>query len=124
MTTVREVGPKASGAIPHRLHVIGWLRRPGRLLLPNWLAITLGRDIWSWRALDARELRHELEHVRQWRRHGMAFAARYLRASYRSWRAGTGWYRSNPYEVAARGAEERRSPSRGGPRGRSRHQDR
>jgi hypothetical protein len=101
---------KTSGPIPHRVHVVGWLRRPGRVLLRNWLAITLGRDIWTWRPLEERELRHELEHVRQWRRHGVTFAPRYLRASYRSWRAGTGWYRGNAYEVAARAAEEPPQP--------------
>lgn len=91
---------------PHRVHVLRALQRPGRVLLPNWLAITFGRDIWTWRALDERELRHELEHVRQWRRYGVTFAVRYLRASARSWRAGTGWYRGNAFEAAARAAEE------------------
>jgi hypothetical protein len=91
---------------PHRVHVLRALQRPGRILLPNWLAITFGRDIWTWRPLDERELRHELEHVRQWRRYGSTFAVRYLRASLRSWRAGSGWYRGNAFEVAARAAEE------------------
>ncbi len=92
--------------ILHRLHVIPWLRRPGALLLRDWLAITVGRDIWAWRPLEPRELRHELEHARQWRRHGPLFAVRYLAASYRAWRRGGAWYRDNPYEVAARAAEE------------------
>ena len=89
---------------PHRVHVMRALQRPGRILLPNWLAIT-SEVIWTWRTLDDRELRHELEHVRQWRRYGLTFAVRYLRASLRSWRAGTGWYRGNAFEVAARAAE-------------------
>lgn len=91
----------------HRLHVLPWLRRPGGLFLADWLAITIGRDILSWRQLDAVELAHELEHVRQWNRYGLPFAARYQRASFRSWRAGTGWYRGNRFEVAARAAADR-----------------
>lgn len=91
--------------IKHRLHVVPWLRRPGRLLLPNWLAITLGRDILAWRDLSPTELRHELAHVGQWRRHGAAFAIRYLVASVSSLLAGSGWYRGNRYEVEARRAE-------------------
>ena len=31
--------------IKHKVHVVPWLRRPGRLLLKEWLAITIGRDI-------------------------------------------------------------------------------
>ena len=92
-------------APPYRVHVMRALQRPGRILLPNWLAITFGGHIWTWRPLDDRELRHELEHVRQWRQYGLTFAVRYLRASLRSWRAGTGWYRGNAFEVAARVAE-------------------
>jgi hypothetical protein len=89
----------------HRLHVVPWLRRPGRLLLPNWLAITIGRDIFAWRNLSAAERRHELAHVRQWRRYGAGFAVRYLGASLSSLLAGSGWYRGNRYEVEARRAE-------------------
>jgi hypothetical protein len=90
----------------HHLHVLPWLRRPGRLLLPEWLAITLGRHIWTWRALAARELAHELTHVRQWDRYGPLFALRYVGASLRSLRAGSGWYRGNRFEVEARKAED------------------
>ncbi len=89
----------------HRVHVVPWLRGLGsRLLLPNWLAITLGHHVVTWRSLRPDELAHELEHVRQWKRFGSRFAARYLRASCRSWRAGTGWYAGNRFEVAARTA--------------------
>ncbi|MGH2456053.1 MAG: hypothetical protein ACRDHD_07335 [Candidatus Limnocylindria bacterium] len=91
-------------AAGHRLHVVAWLRRPGRLVLPDWVAITLGRHIWAWRDLSPRELAHELAHVAQWRRHGPAFAVVYLGASLASWRAGTGWYRGNRFEVEARRA--------------------
>jgi len=91
--------------VKHRLHVVAWLRRPGSLLLPNWLAITIGRDIVAWRDLSAAELRHELVHVGQWRGHGDAFAVRYVAASLTSLLAGSGWYRGNRYEVEARRAE-------------------
>jgi hypothetical protein len=101
-------GP-SPGIPAYRVHVIGWLRRPGGLLLlPNWLAITIGRDIFSWRALTNAELAHELEHVRQWRRHGALLAVRYLADSWRSWRAGTGWYAGNRFEREARAAAELR----------------
>jgi len=92
----------------HRLHVHPWLGPLGaRLLLPDWLAITLGHHIVSWRPLSPAELAHELEHVRQWDRYGPAFAVRYLRASLRSWSAGTGWYAGNRFEAAARTAAAR-----------------
>jgi hypothetical protein len=93
--------------VKHRVHVVPWLRRPGSLLIPDWLAITLGRDIFAWRAMSARELAHELAHVRQWNRYGALFALRYLAASWSSRRAGTGWYRGNRFEVEAREAAER-----------------
>jgi len=96
-------------AIPdHRVHVHPALRGIGsRLLLADWLAITIGRHVFTWRPLAPDELAHELEHVRQWDRYGTRFAARYLRASFRSWRAGDGWYRGNTFEIAARAAASR-----------------
>jgi hypothetical protein len=98
----------ARARIRYRVHVLPWLRGPGsRLLLPGWLAITLGGRILTWRPLDPVELAHELEHVRQWHRHGPLFVVRYLAASLASWRAGTGWYRGNRFEVAARAAADR-----------------
>jgi hypothetical protein len=81
------------------------LRRVGGVVLPNWLAITIGRDIFSWRELSEAELRHELQHVRQWRKHGAAFPLLYGWASLRSLLSGGGWYRGNRFEVEARGAE-------------------
>jgi hypothetical protein len=90
---------------PHRVAVLPWLRRPGqRLLVPNWLAITIGRWILAWRPLDDTELAHELEHVRQWQRYGLLFIPRYLRASWRAARAGGDRYRDNLFERAARAA--------------------
>lgn len=96
----------------HRVVVWPWLRRPGRLLLQEWLAITIGPLILAWRRLEPAELAHELEHVRQWRAHGPLFAARYLLESFRSWRAGTGWYRGNRFEAAARRAAQPPAPER------------
>ena len=83
--------------------------RPGlraigsRLLLPDWLAITIGTTIVSWRRLEPHELAHELEHVRQWRRHGsLGFVVRYLLASFDALRSGHDWYRDNAFEREAR----------------------
>lgn len=90
----------------YRVHVVPATRRIGRLFLPGWLAITIGRDIWTWRPLAVPELEHELCHVRQWQRHGLRFIPRYLRASWRAWRAGGDAYRDNAFEVAARRAAE------------------
>jgi hypothetical protein len=86
--------------------VVPWLRRVGGLVLPNWLAITIGRDVFAWRPLTDRELRHELTHVTQWKRYGWTLAPRYALASWRAWRAGEGWYRGNPFEVEARAAAD------------------
>ena len=91
----------------HVVHVVPFLRRPGRLLLPDWLAITIGRRIFTWRAMDEVELAHELEHVRQWERYGVLFIPRYLRASWRAWGAGGHRYYDNVFEVEARAAAER-----------------
>ena len=80
------------------------LRRPGGRLFADWLAITIGRDIWAWRALDPAELAHEVEHVRQWHEHGALFPVRYWLASARAVRSGGHWYRDNAFESAARAA--------------------
>ena len=89
---------------PHRLHVWPWLRRPGRLLLANWLAITIGDDIFAWRAMSERELAHELAHVAQWRAHGWRFPIAYFAEALRQRRAGRHWYRDNRFEAEAREA--------------------
>jgi hypothetical protein len=91
----------------HRLVVLPWVRRAAqRFILPDWVAITIGPLILSWRRLNAPELAHELAHVRQWRRHGMRFIPRYLAASRRAASAGGDGYRDNEYEVEARAAAE------------------
>ena len=77
-----------------------------RLVLPNWLAITVGRRIFAWRELDMAELEHELTHVRQWARYGPRFIPRYLRASLRAARSGGDRYSDNPFERAAVEAAE------------------
>lgn len=89
------------------VHVWPWLRPIGALLLRDWLAISLGSHILAWRRLTSRELAHELEHVRQWLRHGWRFPIRYLVASFQAWRAGRGWYRGNRFELEALAAEKR-----------------
>ena len=109
-----------AGVTPaHRLHVLPGIRRiGGRLLLPDWLAITVGRDIVSWRPLNEVELAHELEHVRQWDRYGVLFVARYARASWRARSADLHWYRDNAFEVVARevAARAAAAPSAGSAR--------
>ena len=96
----------------HRVHVWPWLRHPGRILLREWLAITVDGEILAWRALTATELAHELEHVRQWRRYGPPFAVRYLLAGWSARRAGRHWYRDNAFEIAARDAARRSAARR------------
>ena len=91
----------------HRVHVWPWLRRPGGLALRNWLAITLGRHIFAWRPMTGAELAHELEHVRQWGRHGWRFPFLYAAESLRARRRGKRWYVDNSYEEAARAAARR-----------------
>ena len=91
----------------HRVVVLPWLRRPGSRLLPDWLAITIGPLILTWRPLTDAELEHELEHVRQWHRHGVTFPLRYWTESLRARRAGRRWYHDNRFEAEARTAAER-----------------
>ena len=94
----------------HRVVVLPWLRRVGGLFLSNWLAITLGRNILAWRAMTASELEHELEHVRQWRRFGIAFPLVYVFESVRQLLAGRRWYHDNRFEAAARDMAARVRP--------------
>lgn len=89
---------------PARVHVWPWLRRPGSRLLPDWLAITIGRHIFAWRAMNQRETAHEMAHVRQWQAHGWRFPIAYLAESLRARRAGRHWYRDNRFELEARAA--------------------
>ncbi|HEX2884508.1 MAG TPA: hypothetical protein VHQ42_08035 [Candidatus Limnocylindria bacterium] len=90
-----------------RVHVLPWLRPIGRLFLRDWLAITIGRHILAWRPLTDEELAHELEHVRQWERHGIAFPLAYFADSLRARRAGKRWYVDNRFEADARAAASR-----------------
>jgi hypothetical protein len=91
----------------HRVHVWPWLRRLGSLVVPDWLAITIGHRIFAWRAMTATELEHELEHVRQWARHGVMFPLSYLAASVRARMSGKRWYHDNRFEEEARAAAAR-----------------
>ena len=89
----------------YRLFVWPFLRRLGaRLIMPSWLAITIGRWIFAWRPLDEAELAHELTHVRQWRANGLRFIPRYLAESRRAAAGGGDRYRDNRFEVEARAA--------------------
>ena len=90
----------------HRVHVWPWLRLPGSLVLRDWLAITLGHHVLAWRPLTERELAHELAHVRQWARYGLAFPIAYLLAALRAKRAGRRWYHDNRFELDARAAAD------------------
>jgi hypothetical protein len=92
----------------YRLHVHPALRLLRRVLIPNWLAITLGRHVWAWRPLTDPELAHELAHVAQWRRYGLAFPFLYALASLRARRAGRRWYEENRFEIEARQEADRR----------------
>lgn len=92
---------------PHRLHIWSWLRAPGSLLLRDWLAITIGPQIFAWRGLSPAELEHELTHVRQWKRHGILFPIVYFLESLRVRRAGKRWYLDNRFEQEARNAAKR-----------------
>jgi hypothetical protein len=92
-----------------RHHLVIWspLRAIGqRLIMPNWLAITIGPLIFAWRVLDEPELAHELAHVRQWRQHGLLYPWRYWRASEAAAAAGLDRYRDNAFEVEARAAAD------------------
>jgi hypothetical protein len=91
----------------HRVVVRPWLRGIGGLLIHDWLAITIGRTIFTWRALAPAELEHELEHVRQWARIGPFFPIAYLTESLRARRSGKRWYQDNRYEADARAAAAR-----------------
>jgi hypothetical protein len=87
--------------------VLPFLRRLGaRLIMPGWLAITVGSWIFAWRPLDAAELAHELAHVRQWCDNGIRFIPRYLAESSRAKRAGSDRYRDNRFEIEARAAAD------------------
>jgi hypothetical protein len=97
-----------SKSLPYRVIVIPWLKRPAqRLILPNWVAITIWRWILAWRALDEAELAHELVHVRQWRENGfLRFIVRYFGESRQANIGGGDRYRDNRFEIEARAAED------------------
>jgi hypothetical protein len=81
-----------------------WIPRLGGLLAGgrrSAAAVTLGSTIVVHPDVVVSEqlLRHELEHVRQWRAEGWRFPLRY------AWQYARRGYRANPYEVTAREAE-------------------
>jgi len=102
VTTPVGVGRAAAVAL-------GRLARREAVLLVAMLAVVLG--VWGFvevaqevvegsaRAVDDRLLRHELAHVRQWRREPVLFPVLYALEHLRH------GYRNNRYEVEARSAE-------------------
>jgi hypothetical protein len=93
---------------PYQCVVLSWLKPLGeRFIMANWLAITIGPLIFSWRVLDKVELAHEVQHVKQWRKEGLMYVPRYLAASDAAEKAGKDRYRDNRFEVEARAAEEK-----------------
>lgn len=90
----------------YRTFVLPFLKPIGqRFILPTWLAITIGRWIFSWRPLDDAELAHELVHVRQWRENGPLYIWRYMSESSRAKKSGGDRYRDNRFEKEAYAAE-------------------
>jgi hypothetical protein len=83
----------------YRVHVVPFLR--------DWLAITVGHDIFTWREMSPVELAHEVEHVRQWNANGIMYVPRYFLSSWRAGQAGKDRYLDNEFEVAARAAATR-----------------
>jgi hypothetical protein len=63
--------------------------------------------VFTWRDLSPAELAHEACHVQQWSRSGLRFIPRYVRASWRAWRAGGNPYRDNRFEREAQAAAMR-----------------
>ncbi len=99
--------------IEHREEYWLWIGGP---VPPGSSAITIGPVVSIRRrsASSKRLLRHELEHVRQWRRHGViGFLVRYL-GPYLAWRLRgyPHWsaYRRIPFEVEAEWSARRAEP--------------
>jgi hypothetical protein len=109
-------GGSPDGVMPsHRSHVWAWLKGPAqRFILPNWTAITIGHDVFSWRPLDDFELAHELCHIRQWDKNGIRYIPRYLAASRAAKAAGKDQYRDNSFEAEAYGVEDALRVARAG----------
>jgi hypothetical protein len=92
----------------YRSIVIPWLKAIGqRYIFKDWLAVTIGPLIFSWRPLNEVELAHEVQHVRQWRRYGLGYIPRYFAASNAAVKAGGDRYWDNAFEVEARAAAEK-----------------
>ena len=104
----KQSGDGLGGGVPdYKLYVIPALKGPGqRFIFSNWVAITIGSRIFSWRTLDAAEIAHELVHVRQWQRYGITFIPRYFAASMSASRSGKNRYLDNQYEREAYAAAE------------------
>ncbi len=97
--------PRVTHAARVHVHVRPRLRPIGARLLPDWLAVTIGSHVWTWRHLNQVEMAHELAHVSQWRRYGSRLPVLYLVAAVRTKWTGGHWHRDNSFERAARAAE-------------------
>jgi hypothetical protein len=71
--------------------------------------MTLGHVVLCVDDLDDGVLEHELVHVRQWERWGLAFPFAYLVATISAVLRGGHYYRDNIFEVQARSAPARRA---------------
>jgi hypothetical protein len=92
----------------HRVVIVPWTKPLARrLLIPNWLATTIGPLVITWRPLDDVELAHELQHVRQWHTHGLQYIRRYFAASEEAVKVGKDRYWDNKFEIEARAARLR-----------------
>ena len=100
--------PKRATRDRYRVIVLPILRPIGqRLVLDNWLAITIARWIFAWRPLDDVELAHEVAHVRQWRDNGFfGYIYAYMGESRRAKARGGDRYFDNKFEVEARAAAD------------------
>jgi hypothetical protein len=84
-------------------------RKIGRYLNTGFISIhaqTLGRYVFCREPIDDRTLRHEAEHVRQWRRFGPLFLPLYIAASVACGLRGREIYADNWFEVEARRREQ------------------
>jgi hypothetical protein len=89
--------------------------RAGRLLDHQTMPIraqTLGRYVFARGPLPEHTLRHEVEHIRQWRRFGPLYLAIYFGASALLVLRRKRPYWDNPFEVAARARADREMATR------------
>ena len=91
-----EVAVRRAAWLPHLAGIVSGMGGPAA-------AVTLGRTIIVHPSVSvsSRLMKHELEHVRQWRDLGWRFPVKYVLNHFQH------GYRNNPFEVEARSAETR-----------------